>query len=384
MAAARPTAVVICAGDPTKDPRPNRTIRWLGENFAVRVIATGETPIDGATRVSLPAPTGARWLRKFRGALDLKLQRYEERLWPPALRGLAAEERARDPAFIVVHDLALLPLALAIRGSGRVFFDAREYYSRHFEDRWFWRFFLQKFNEHLCRTYLRQADVMVTVNRGLAEAYRKEFAVDCGVLPSFPAPAAHAPGAVDPQRIRIVHHGFASRSRRLESMIDVLRHTDDRFHLELMLVGDDPRYQEKLRRHAAGLPRVTFRPPVPFGDLVRATNSYDIGLFLVPPANFNLRHALPNKFFEFIQARLMVAIGPSAQMAAFVHAHDLGVVADDFEPRTLAARLNRLSAEDVAAYKQNAHRAAASLNTDALREKFRRVAVDGAGVEVFS
>ncbi len=380
----RPTALVICAGDPARDPRPHRVIRWLSREFDVRAISSGTTDLPGVVHVRLPAPSGSPVMRKLRGALALKLRRYDARLWPAGVREIAAAEHAHDPALVVVHDLALLPLALAIRGRGRVFFDAREYYSRHFEDRWFWRFFLQDFNLHLCRTYLGQADVMVTVNRGLADEYRREFGVACGVLPSFPEPVALTPGPVDPGKIRMIHHGFATRSRRLELMIDALQLAEPRFHLDLMLAGEERGYVEELRRRAAGNPRVRFREPVAFGDLVRDTNRYDIGLYLLPPTSFNTLHALPNKFFEFIQARLMLAIGPSPEMAPYVRQYDLGMVADDFEPATLAARLNALSTDDIVRHKASAHRAAEQLNADVLRERFLGVARGAAGLEAFA
>ena len=37
--------------------------------------------------------------------------------------------------------------------------------------------------------------------------------------------------------------------------------------------------------------------------IVRTINQFDLGVYLLPPVNFNSAHALPNKFFEFIQAR---------------------------------------------------------------------------------
>lgn len=360
----RPTALVICAGDPARDPRPHRVIRWLSGEFEVRAISSGTTNLPGVAHVRLPAPSGSALVRKLRGALALKLRRYQARLWPAGLREIAAAERARDPALIVVHDLALLPLALAIRGSGRVFFDAREYYSRHFEDRWFWRFFLQDFNLHLCRTYLGKADLMVTVNRGLAEEYRREFGVTCGVLPSFPEPVALTPGAVEPGHIRMIHHGFATRSRRLELMIDAMQLAEPRFHLDLMLAGEERGYVEELRRRAAGNPRVTFREPVAFRELVRDTNRYDIGLYLLPPTSFNTLHALPNKFFEFVQSRLMLAIGPSPDMADYLRRYDLGVVADDFSPEAMARALRALTPEGIARHKNNAHLAATTLHAE--------------------
>ena len=96
-------------------------------------------------------------------------------------------------------------------------------------------------------------------------------------------------------------------------------------------------------------------------ELASLANGYDIGLYLLPPTNFNHRYALPNKFFEFIQGRLAVAIGPSPEMAAIVRHYGCGVVAPTFEPESLAAELNALDAAAIAGFKHASHRAAAEL-----------------------
>jgi hypothetical protein len=121
-------------------------------------------------------------------------------------------------------------------------------------------------------------------------------------------------------------------------------------------------YDRFLRREAARRSNVRILPPVPYDQLIPSTNLYDVGVFLCPPTTFNLRHALPNKLFEFIQARLAVAIGPSPDMRAVVERYECGTVASDFEPRSLADNLNRLSVDSIRNMKAWAHDAAAGLH----------------------
>lgn len=375
------SALVLCAADPASDPRPNRMIRCLARDFRVSVIARGSIDLPGV-ECEWPGDPGRRSLgRRLRNLLRLRSRHYRHMVWVPGLRALAARHRRRNHAFIAVHDLRLLPVALAIRGrNGRVLFDAREYYPRHYEDLWWWRLLYQAFNRDLCRRYLPRADFVTTVSAGLAGEYEREFGVPCALLPSLPAPRALTPQPLARDRIRLVHHGLASASRRLEGMIEMMDHLPHHFTLDLILLPADPRYLRKLEAMCASRPRVRVLPPVPFEQLVTVTNAYDIGVFLVPPVSFNLRFALPNKFFEFVQSRLMIAIGPSPEMARYVRAHDLGVVSDDFRPAALAAALARLTPGDVWRYKQNAHRAAAALNstqTDAAVRAFALGAAPG-------
>jgi hypothetical protein len=154
-------------------------------------------------------------------------------------------------------------------------------------------------------------------------------------------------------------------------MIEMMRHLDARFRLTLMLVpapGQDD-YLARLKQSARAEPRIDFREPVPMRDIARTANAYDIGVFLLPPVNFNYRQALPNKFFEFIQARLAIAIGPSPEMAKLVDAHDLGIVGDDFKPRTLAAQLNALITADIQRYKANVAEVARQFSAETTKAK---------------
>ena len=96
-------------------------------------------------------------------------------------------------------------------------------------------------------------------------------------------------------------------------------------------------------------------------QLIPHANRYDIGLILYPPSNFNMLHALPNKFFEFIQARLALALGPSAEMAPIAQRYGCGIVAPSFEPSSLAQALNRITRDQLVQLKRSAHHAARHL-----------------------
>jgi hypothetical protein len=141
-------------------------------------------------------------------------------------------------------------------------------------------------------------------------------------------------------------------------MIFLIDQLDERCSIDFMLVNNRPRYAVKLERIAQKKPRINFIKPVPFLDIVSTLNKYDIGLFLLDPTAFNYRMALPNKLFEFIQARLVVAIWPSPEMARIVEAHGLGIVSDQFSVESAAAQLNALTTEDIVRFKQNSDQAA--------------------------
>ena len=58
-----------------------------------------------------------------------------------------------------------------------------------------------------------------------------------------------------------------------------------------------------------------------------------------------------------MQARLGIAIGPSPGMRGVVEENGLGVVAKDFNPKSLADELNKLTVDDVRKFKENSNKA---------------------------
>ncbi len=83
--------------------------------------------------------------------------------------------------------------------------------------------------------------------------------------------------------------------------------------------------------------------PVPSAELIETLNDYDVGIHVLPPTNTNNELALPNKFFDYVQARLALVIGPTPSMVEILREHDLGIVTADFEPASLTAALDALT-----------------------------------------
>ena len=145
-------------------------------------------------------------------------------------------------------------------------------------------------------------------------------------------------------------------------MMDYL---DDRFTLDFMLVPSSKNYLSQLKVKASPNNRIRFIEPVPMQEIPSTCNRYDIGVYLLPPVSFNSKYALPNKMFEFIQARLAVAIGPSPEMVRIVDKYNCGVVADSFSPQDLAAKLNALTSDQIQYFKNRSHEAAKELCSEA-------------------
>jgi len=354
-----------------RDPRVMRQIRLLESRLRLSVAGFGTPPDAKVSFTSLDPAPGRRFrLRTFGPQAKLLLGLSESYYWSrPEVRLGLKTLQGRNYDLVIANDVPALPLGLRIANGAPLLLDAHEYSPAELEDRLTWRIRYGRHYQKLCARYLNRASAMTTVCRGLAEEYKQNFGVSATVIENAPARQNLRPRPIQPGRIRMIHHGGAQRARRLELMIDVMARLDQRFSLDFMLVGNDASYLQELRNRASRDPRIRFVPPVRMEDICRMTNDYDVGLYLLPPLNFNQRFALPNKLFEFIQARLAIAIGPSPEMARIVRQHGVGVVADSFEPAALAGVLSSLTDQEVSLYKRASHAAADRLCFEAAADR---------------
>lgn len=367
--------LILSLSNLRNDPRVYRQLQYLRNRHEVTCMGLTDPRIEDVEYIHVPLIN--RRIAKARVGLCHLTRNYSAlaRLSPTILQPLQEQIRARRFDVIVANDFDTLSFAFAVKDDAKVVLDATEYGPREFEDVLSWRLIQQPYVRYLCREYLPRCDAVLTVCDGLADEYEREFGVRPEVI--FNSCEFHdlAPTPVDPNHIRLIHHGGANPSRKIERMIEMMDHVDARFSLDLMLVpaGGGDRYFEELQDLCSARKNVAVVPPVPMTEIVRTINSYDIGLFLLEPTNFNYRHALPNKIFEFVQARLGVAIGPSPEMARIVRRYDCGVVADSFLPSPLAACLNDLPVERVETFKIHAGVAASSLAHEVTMKRFDEI-----------
>jgi glycosyltransferase involved in cell wall biosynthesis len=374
-------ALVMCLADPSINPRPNRIIHLLSkENFVVDCLCY---PIG--TRNNLPVQNifsiESRkrihfLLRIFRGAyfraihviaLCLSFTPLGKRFIEYYLEFNYNLSSTRQEIYrfeydlIIVEHLRLLPLAFRLRHHAKILFDAKEYFPKENEDDWTFRFFHAPLVRRICDQYLSKCDLLITVSPGLVNAYKEEFGVDMLLIRSTPPYQNFKAQITSKANIKLVHHGGADRDRGIENMIEIVKRVDKRFSLDLYLAGDNTTYKNELRQIAADCDRIHFHEPVPFHQIIPMLNTYDVGFYYLVPVGFNVTYNLPNKFFEFIQARLAIAIGPSPDMVHLVNEFQCGFVSSEFTIDSMVETLNSLTAGEINMAKRNSDLAAKTL-----------------------
>ncbi|GAA1629006.1 glycosyltransferase family protein [Georgenia ruanii] len=347
----RPRLLILAFSPIHRDARVLRQVRLLAGRYEVTTCGYGPKP-DGADH-HVQIPDELIYWHKSRSLLI-------QRRYAAVYRSNAVVRHLRDALprehfdVVLADDIDTVPLALSLHPRGGVHADMHEYAPRENEHLWRWRWFVAPYVRWQCRTFLTRVDSVSTVGEGLATEYDREFGIHASVVVNAAPLAPLAPARVaDP--IRLVHSGNAQRNRALGLMVDAVEAASRPVTLDLYLVPNDAAYLEELRARVAGNPAITIHDPVPPADLPRTLAAHDVGVFVLPPVTFNYLWTLPNKFFDYVQARLGLIVGPSPEMAGLVRRHGLGAVTDGFTAADLTRAIDELDPANVARWKHASH-----------------------------
>lgn len=333
----------------------------------------GDTPFPDVEHVRLPdSEQRWGWWGRLLYLTSLTLHLY------PLITLLSAQDETirrqlgdRSWDLVIAHDVQTAAVAEQLP-SRRVMVDLHEYAPRQNEHSWAWRSLIAPYFRWILRGPVRRADATTTVSRGIVDEYRREFDLDPALIVNATPYHERVPTPVH-KPIRLVHSGVAAVQRRLEMMIDAVIATSADVTLDFYLVDDDTPYMASLRERAKVSKRIRFNKAVPYADLVDTLGDYDLGLSIFAPTTFNLAWCLPNKFFDFIQARLGVVVGPSPEMERVVNDYGIGAVLPDFETKSLTAFLDTLDATTVATWKSASADHAYELSNETQLEIWREL-----------
>lgn len=278
---------------------------------------------------------------------------------------------------VIVNDIYLGPVARRIANhiGARLVFDAREYYPRQYEHSWLWRVFIRPVRQSLCRQFIATADLVTTVSPGLAQAYADEFDIQKPlVIESMAAKYEMALQARNDPQIRLLYHGAATPQRGLHDMITMMDHLGTDFSLDMVLINQQyfPSYAERLQDMADSRDHVRIVDAVTPDQIIAFSAQYDVALITYPPNSYNIKHCLPNKFFESIQARMAIIVGETPDMAEYVQHYGLGVVAQGSNAEDWADAVRQLTRDTVEHYRHNADKAAQDLHSDIAGLRFKQ------------
>lgn len=277
----------------------------------------------------------------------------------------------------VAHDYFTAPIAarLAALSGSRFTVDCHEFsFEQYMHDR-VWVRKDRPWVHALEKRFLPRASVVTTVCDGIADALHRTYKL--AQRPTVVRSTAFfhdLPFQPTGETIEVLYHGIVSPMRGLEQTIASVPLWRPEYRFVIRGPGPDDYVAElKAAAESHGVAdRVRIDPPVPFNEMIPRANKSDIGFFVQEDISLQKRFTLPNKFFEYVQARLALCVADLPEMARLTKAHGLGVLVPSVTPEAIAAQINGLTRERIDAFKRASAAAARTLSWESEAETMLR------------
>jgi glycosyltransferase involved in cell wall biosynthesis len=177
-----------------------------------------------------------------------------------------------------------------------------------------------------------------TVCDSIAQIYSEKYGVPFRVVRNVPVASklkAKEKTVTKSAEKIILYQGAVNVGRGLEQAIRAMKFVQN---ARLVVAGDgDIRQQLEQLTESEGLKnKVQFLGRLSIKDLAKLTPQAHLGLSIEEDLGLNYRYALPNKLFDYIQAKVPVLVTNLPEMAAIVRKYKIGEVTDSLEPKLLA------------------------------------------------
>lgn len=365
----KPRMLIISFSPIASDARVLKQIELFRGDWELTACAYGPAPSGVDKYIEIPPESASLSLD---GRL-ITLKQYKLAYWRnpivmAAWHLLKPYKRQFDVVFADEPDT--VPIALRLKPKWGAHVDLHEYTPSLQEHRPEWKSRIGPYFEWLIDTYASKADSWTSPSDGVSRKYAEMF----GFMPETVTNAAPLqsldPGPVG-NSLRFVHHGGAQSNRSPEVMVEGFANSKVDGTFDIFLTGIEPRVRDDLRVLAQKDSRITVHEGIPYKDLFRKLNKFDVGIYNLPASSYNHMWALPNKLYDNAQARLGQIISPNPEMKKVVNAYDIGMVTEGYTADDLTAALDAVTREDVERWKSNAHKHARELSSESQVETWR-------------
>ncbi|HRH11449.1 MAG TPA: glycosyltransferase [Bacteroidia bacterium] len=367
------TVLIICSSDHHSEPRLLMQCNALRSEF--KIVTAGLSPVNDNRIgfIKLQGTESKRYIN-FHHQLPSFL-RFPFTLINKIIFSISGDnpfysgsdlrklEKTR-PDLVISHHPPALPIAIQLKNNLKVpvIFNAHEIYAFEFEDDKEWMKSQSEKIDAELKKHLPQCSALFTVNAEIADFYSKRYNCKAIVVHNS-KPYTSIPPSKNNGKIRIIHHGGAMPQRKLEEIAEAILLESEKFELTFMLKPTDENYLRSLKDKYSSK-GVIFKDPVPYEMIIETINQYDIGIHLLPEGNINHEFALPNKIFEFVQAKLAVITSPNTSLKNLIVSNDIGMVFEGYTSSSIVKLLKTIDREKVMHFKEQCVRSAEKLSSE--------------------
>lgn len=261
------------------------------------------------------------------------------------------------PDIIWTNDASTLLIAAKIKKKtgAKLIYDSHEYWPE------FPKIYYRNFNTFILKIYaifysliifliekffIKTADIVVTVSDGLANKLKTNYHLKKKPIVLLNTASLNNSNEYFdlksyfglPKNCKLILHlGYLSQGRSLFEIISSLVYLPHNYYL--IFVGEGE-LKDKLLEQAKQLNianRLFFHPLVPYHQIPYYIGQCDVGLVLFEGKDLGTKYALPNKFFEYIQAKLPIISGPHTyEVNKIIKSEQIGIIINKIDPENIA------------------------------------------------
>jgi len=222
---------------------------------------------------------------------------------------------------------------------------------------------------------------MYTVNEAIANIYHNKYSTKVHVIKNI------APSFKDEvldknfkkkikgdHKMLILQGTGINKDRGAEEAIEMMQYLNNTI---LYIIGSGDIFKSLIEK-VKGLKlqeKVFIIGKMPYENLIQYTRIADLGLSLDKNTNLNYEYSLPNKVFDYVQAKTPLLVSNRKLVAEFVSENTIGKVVTTHNPKLLAKIISEIfeDKEQYALWKRNLINVASIYNWENESEKLKSI-----------
>jgi glycosyltransferase involved in cell wall biosynthesis len=183
-----------------------------------------------------------------------------------------------------------------------------------------------------------------TVSHSIAEEFRRRYGVNYETIRNVPVLRKETPIKKNEEKF-LLYQGAINEARAFEWLIPAMKG----INAKLIIIGDGNfmHHLKKLIQENNVEDKVVLKGMIPPDEIWHWTENACIGISLAENTGLNQYYALPNKFFDYVQAGLPQLTMNYPEYRKLNNQYEVAVLTDDLSTAGIAKSINNLLQNDV-------------------------------------
>lgn len=250
------------------------------------------------------------------------------------------------------HDITALPLSFIISRINNIplIYDSHEYWSESIHSDYPKK--IIQISNAMERILANRAEYVLTVSDSIGKELKKHFDNErVYIVRNIPSYVQNgefdlfrSEYNIDKSAVIFLYQGLISESRGVNYILDAAIKLGRKNNYRFIFLGNGP-YIPALKEKIASMSleeTIIIKDYVQQSDLLKYTNSADVGVHAIKNTCLNHDYCMPNKLFEYISSGLAVVVTNLKEMSDFVEKYQVGTTFKDGDVDDLADKLAEL------------------------------------------